>query len=72
MLGGVDEKTLAENPLFGRIVPLIRQYEDLRHRNYFSDSVRALLRQPGREFTLVGADNDTWYLKPVVYSKHKV
>lgn len=72
MLGGADEKTLSENPLFGRIVPLIRQYEDLRHRNYFSDSVRALLRQPGREFTLVAGDDDAWYLKPVTYSKHKV
>ena len=51
MLGGVDEKTLQSNPLFRRLIERIRQYEELRHENYFSDSTRALLRQPGKEFT---------------------
>ncbi len=41
-------------------------------RNHFSDSGKTLLRQPGREFTLVGGENETWYLKPVSYNKHKV
>ena len=53
MLGGVDKKTLDENPGFKRLIPIIKQYEELRHRNYFSDSIRTLLRQPGKEFTLV-------------------
>ena len=57
MLGGVDQKTLEENPLFGRLIPIIRQYEELRHRRYFSDSVRSILRQPGKEFTLFQEDN---------------
>lgn len=72
MLGGVDEKTLSENPLFDRIVPIIRQYEELRHKNYFNDSIRSLLRQPGKEFTLFSEGNERWNLKRVSYDKHKV
>jgi hypothetical protein len=72
MLGGVDKTTLDENPLFKRLIPMIKQYEELRHRNYFTDSVRSLLRQPGKEFTLFREDNGTWNFKPVAYQKHKV
>jgi len=72
MLGGVDEKTLQSNPLFRRLIERIRQYEELRHENYFSDSTRALLRQPGKEFTLIRQEDGRWNLKPVSYHKHKV
>ncbi len=72
MLGGADKKTLEENPLFARLMPIIKQYEELRHQNYFSDSVRALLRQPGKEFTLFQGQNGEWDLKPVIFQKHKV
>ncbi len=72
MLGGMDEKTISENPLFGRLLPIFRQYEELRHENYFSDSIRALLRQPGREFTLFKDESGRWNFKPVIYAKHKV
>lgn len=72
MLGGVDEKTLEANPLFKRIVEIVKQYENLRHKNYFSESVREQLRQPGKEFTLYQEDNEKWKLKPVSYDKHKV
>nr|HPI71872.1 hypothetical protein [bacterium] len=72
MLGGVDEKTLEATPLFRRLAAIIRQYEELRHANYFSESVRALLRQPGKEFTLIRQEDGRWNLKPVSYHKHKV
>lgn len=72
MLGGADKKTLEENPLFARLMPIIKQYEELRHQNYFSDSVRALLRQPGKEFTLFHEKNGEWNFKPVTFHKHKV
>lgn len=72
MLGGVDQKHLEENPLFSKLVEIIRQYEELRHRNYFNDTVRSILRQPGREFTLFREDNGDWNFKPVSYHKHKV
>ncbi len=72
MLGGVDKKTLDENPGFKRLIPIIKEYEELRHRNYFSDSIRTLLRQPGKEFRLVTGADSIWRFKPVSYQKHKV
>ncbi|HBL74772.1 MAG: hypothetical protein A2W90_15150 [Bacteroidetes bacterium GWF2_42_66] len=72
MLGGADQKTLDENPLFKRLMPIIKQYEELRHQSYFSDSVRSLLRQPGKEFRLFQDKNGTWNFKPIAYQKHKV
>ena len=71
-LGGVDKETLEEIPLFRQATDIIRQYEELRHQNYFSDTVRSLLRQPGREFTLFQEENGGWNFKPVAYQKHKV
>jgi hypothetical protein len=72
MLGGVDKKNLDENPGFKRLIPIIKQYEELRHKNYFSDSMRTLLRQPGKEFTLQHGADSIWRFKPVSYQKHKV
>ncbi len=72
MLGGADQKTLDENPLFKRLIPIIKQYETLRHKNYFNDSIRSLLRQPEKEFTLFQDGNGTWNFKPIAYQKHKV
>lgn len=71
MLGGADKKTLDETPLFKRSVAIIKQYEELRQRGYFGDSVRTLLRQPGKEFTLVQDENREWHFKPVAWQKHK-
>ena len=71
-LGGVDKETLEEIPLFRQATDIIRQYEELRHQNYFSDTVRSLLRQPGREFTLFQEENGEWNFKPVAYQKHKI
>jgi hypothetical protein len=72
MLGGVDNKYLDENPGIKRLIPIIKQYETLRHSNYFSDSIRTLLRQPGSEFTLLKGSDSIWRFKPVAYQKHKV
>jgi hypothetical protein len=72
MLGGVDKKTLEANPLFVRLIPIIKQYEELRHQNYFNDSICSLLRQSGKEFTLFQQEVGKWNFKPVAYQKHKV
>ena len=72
MLGGVDKKNLEDNPLFARLTAIIRQYEELRHQNYFSESTKALLRQPGKEFTLFKEESGKWNFKPVTWQKHKV
>lgn len=72
MLGGADKKTLEANPLYARLIPIIRQYEELRHIRYFSDSVRSLLRQPGKEFSLFREENGRWNFKPVEFHKQKL
>jgi hypothetical protein len=72
MLGGVDKRTLDENPGFKRLIPIIKRYEELRHRNYFNDSIRTLLRQPGKEFTLFQGSDSIWRFRPVAYQKHKI
>ncbi|MEO6964163.1 MAG: hypothetical protein ABIY90_19500 [Puia sp.] len=72
MLGGFDEGTLKHIPLFQRLDSIMRQYEGLRLAHYFNDSVRALLRQPGKEFRLFRQSDSSWNFRPVVYEKHKV
>lgn len=72
MLGGVDKKTLDENPSFRRLNTIIRQYEELRNKNYFGEDAKKLLRQPGKEFTLFKEEDGSWNFKPVAYQKHKV
>jgi hypothetical protein len=72
MEGGVDKKTLDENPSFRRLNAIIKQYEELRHKNYFGEGIKKLLRQPGKEFTLFKEENGSWNFKPVAYQKHKV
>jgi hypothetical protein len=71
-LGGVDKKTLDEIPLFKRCAEILKQYEELRHRNYFGDDVKKLLRQPGKEYTLFQEKNGEWNFKPVICQKHKI
>jgi len=72
MLGGTDKKTLDENPAFRRLLPIIKQYEELRQQHYFSDKVRSLLRQTGKEYTLFRDPVGEWNFKPIAYPKHKV
>lgn len=71
-LGGVDKKTLEDKPLFKQAADIIRQYETLRHQKYFDESVLQLLRQPGKEFTLIWDQQGGWTFKPRSYKKHKV
>lgn len=72
MLGGFDEKSLNESPAFRRLNAIIKQYEELRHKNYFSESIKQQLRVPGKDFSLYQLDDGTWKFKPMSYQKHKV
>lgn len=47
-------------------------YERLRLANYFPESVKQQLRQPGKDFHLVRADDGQWQLLPTDYLAHKV
>jgi len=70
--GSVDKKAVEDVPLLGQLHAIIRQYEELRHKKYFSDSIRTILREPGKDFTLFQEQNGDWNFKPVVYNEHKV
>jgi hypothetical protein len=72
MLGGADEKTLEKYPLFRKLTGIIKQYEELRQSNYFSESIRSQLREPGKEYALFREDDGKWNFRPVVYDKHKI
>jgi len=72
MLGGFDEKALNESPAFRRLNSIIKQYEELRHKNYFSESIKQQLRVPGKDFSLFQSADGAWKFKPMTYQKHKV
>ncbi len=59
-------------PLHQRLAAIVRRYENLRHENYFSESIKKRLRVPGDEFTLQQDFNGTWRFRPTDYARHKV
>ncbi|HPA44426.1 MAG TPA: hypothetical protein PK395_01575 [bacterium] len=59
-------------PVYQRLANIMRQYEDLRHANYFDESVKKQLRVPGDEFTLVEEPGGKWRFYRMDYQKHKV
>ena len=70
-LMGVNPGNIDKIPAYQRLAPIFRQYEELRHANYFPEDVKAKLRVPGDEFTLEQADG-AWRFRPVDYKRHKV
>ncbi|GMU20965.1 MAG: hypothetical protein AMXMBFR13_10610 [Phycisphaerae bacterium] len=71
-LQGVDPTTMKSIPAVARLSEIMRQYEELRHQNYFPDAVKTRLRQPGKEFTLVRRPEGGWAFRPLHCDKHKV
>lgn len=71
-LMGVDPAKFARNPALQRLGGITRQYEELRHAKYFSESVKARLRVPGDEFTLDQSPDGKWQFRPARYTKHKI
>jgi len=71
-LMGVNPANYAANPTLQRLGAITRNYETLRHANYFPESVKARMRVPGEEFTLDHDAAGQWRLRPVKYDKHKV
>jgi len=72
LTGAVNAEQLGTVPLYRRLVDLLKTYEDLRHADYFDDSVKARLREPGKEFTLFRDAGDRWRFKPVMYARHSI
>ncbi|MEK7399642.1 MAG: hypothetical protein AAB116_22090 [Candidatus Poribacteria bacterium] len=68
---GIDPSNISKVPVYERLAEIMRQYEELRRSNYFSDQVKSKLKVPGDEFTLIKND-DEWKFQSVQYAKHKV
>ena len=69
---GVAPSTIDKVPAFQRLAPIMQQYEEIRHAGRVPASVKARLRQPGEEYTLVrGADGGIAF-RPMQYTRHKV
>ncbi len=71
-LQGMNPFNTATNFAFPRLAKIMRQYETLRHANYFSDAVKAKLRVPGEEFTLFQNADGEWQFRRTQYDRHKV
>jgi len=71
-LMGVDPDNILKVPALSRLAGIFKRYEDLRHANYFPESIKAKLRIPGEEFTLIRNSRGEWQFRPVQYARHKV
>ncbi len=69
---GVGPSSIKSVPVFQRYAEIMRQYEDLRHKDYFDEAVKAELRKPGKEFTLFKDTDGRWRFRRVQYARHKV
>lgn len=71
-LMGINPSNVDSIPALPRLAAIVRQYENLRHANYFSEPVKERLRTPGEEFALLKSPEGEWQFRPVRYDKHKV
>jgi len=71
-LQGINPSNATKIPAFARLAPIFKRYEDLRHSKKVPESIKAKLRVPGDEFTLIGSLEEGWQFQPVQYAKHKV
>ena len=70
LTGGIDRARLSAVPLFGRAVDILRTCEELRRGNAFDETIKAQLRQPGKEFSLVRDEIGKWRFRPSVPESH--
>lgn len=69
---GIGALTAPTNARMQEYLTLAGWYERLRLANYFPESVKQQLREPGKDFHLVRADDGRWQLLPTDYLAHKV
>ncbi len=69
---GVNPGNVTKVPAFGRLAAIMKQYEALRHAGTFDETVKAELRDPGKEFTLYQEPDGRWSFRRMHYAKHKV
>ena len=70
LTGAIDPQRLNDVPLFREAVDILRTCEELRRTNAFDETVRASLRQPGKEFSLLRDEAGKWRFRPASYDSH--
>lgn len=68
----VDKETMRSTPAFKRNADILKKYEELRHTNYFGESIKKELREPGKEFNLFCGSDGRWKFRRAQYDVHKV
>ncbi len=71
-LMGVNPDNIGGMPMYQRLMPLFKRYEDLRHAGTVPESIKAKLRAPGDEFVLETAEDGTPRFRPAAWHKRKV
>lgn len=69
---GIGPGQIDAVPVYKRLAGIFKRYETLRHAGAFDESVKAKLREPGKEFTLLRDRDDAWRFRRVHVAKHKV
>jgi hypothetical protein len=70
LTGSVSQERLKAVPLFRRAVDTLRTCEELRRAGSFDETVKAKLREPGKEFTLFRDNAGTWRFRPAHHDPH--
>ena len=69
---GIDPDNISDIPALPRLAAIMKRYENLRHAEYFPESIKEKLRVPGDEFTLIRNPEGEWRFRPTQYVRHKV
>ncbi len=70
LTGAVDQASLTAVPLFRQAVDILRTCEELRRTGSFDETVKARLREPGKDFTLFRDATGAWRFRPADYDTH--
>ncbi len=70
LTGGIDHARLSAVPLFRRAVDILRTCEELRRDGAFDETIKAQLRRPGKDFSLVRDASGAWRFCPRVCDSH--
>jgi len=69
---GINPASYDADPFARRLAAISKRYEELRLSGKVPESIKAKLRQPGKEFSLEVDPNGDWRFRPIRYDKHKV
>ena len=69
---GITPENAPKTPALPRLAAVVKRCEELRRAKYFPEAVKAILRAPGDEFTLVEQPAGRFRFQRVQYDKHKV